>query len=43
MDIFRQDKIELTRSDYQMIGACLLVMWLWLGYRFYVEDLGLAA
>jgi two-component system LytT family sensor kinase len=41
MDIFRQDKIELTRSDYQMIGAYILVMWLWLGYKFYVEDIGL--
>lgn len=40
MDIFRQDKIELTRSDYKMMGGYLIVMWLWLGYRFYVEDFG---
>jgi hypothetical protein len=41
MDIFRQDKIELTRSDYKMMGGYMIVMWLWLGYMFYVEDHGL--
>lgn len=41
MDIFRQDKIELTRSDYKMMAAYIVVMWLWLGYRFYVEEYGL--
>ena len=42
MKLFRQDKIELTRGDYQLIAAYVLVMCLWLGYRFYVEEIGLA-
>ncbi|MEM9928980.1 MAG: sensor histidine kinase [Bacteroidota bacterium] len=41
MDIFRQDKIELTKSDYQMAGAYLVMMWIWLGYRFYVENISI--
>jgi len=40
MKIFRQDKIELTPSDWKMIGAYMVVMWLWLGYRFSVEGVG---
>ncbi len=40
MKIFRQDKIELTPGDWKMIGAYMVVMWLWLGYRFSVEGFG---
>ncbi len=42
MEIFRQDKFELTRSDYRIISAYVLAMWLWLAYRFYNEGFGLA-
>jgi len=41
MEIFRQDKIELNKSDYRLIGAYLIIMWLWLGYRFAIENYGL--
>jgi hypothetical protein len=41
MKIFRQDKIELTTSDWKMMGGYIVVMWIWLGYRFSVEGVGL--
>ena len=37
MKIFRDDKIELTRSDWNIVAAYITIMCLWLGYRFYVE------
>ncbi|MEM6769935.1 MAG: sensor histidine kinase [Bacteroidota bacterium] len=37
MKIFRQDKIELTPGDWRLMAAYLVVMCLWLVYRFSVE------
>lgn len=37
MKIFRQDRIELTRGDWRLLIGYLVVMCLWLIYRFSVE------
>ena len=39
MKIFRDDKIELTRSDWNIVAAYVTIMCIWLGYRFYVEGI----
>jgi len=41
MKFFSHNKLELTRSDWRIISAYTLAMWLWLGYRFYTEGFGL--